>query len=151
MLPISLSVTPIWCDSFLRGSCLCFLFCFRWRDLTGHAWPFMHASFMLMPAFGPVTCECSCLHALPAHRNRECLQCPSLSLYQCVPWAGYTASGCSELHVSIVHEVWQVGRTDTAQHHTQFSLAPHCPSDKSPEQLLHASLACITLQISAGL
>lgn len=70
VLPISPSVTPIWCDSFSRGSCLCFLFCFRWRDLTGHAWPFMHASFMLMPAFGPVTCECSCLHALPAHRNR---------------------------------------------------------------------------------
>lgn len=51
-------------------------------------------------------------------------------------------------------EMWQMGRSDAASHHplhTHFSLAPHYPSDKSPEPLLHPSLACIGPKSSVGL
>lgn len=91
------------------------------------------------------------LHTLTSHRNRGLHG----NVFKALLWVYIMCKFYGLRLLWIAHvEVWQMGRSDAASHHplhTHVSLAPHYPSDKSPEPLLHPSLACIGPESSVGL
>lgn len=153
LLPISPTITTIRCDSLSWESCFAFN---AGNPLDVHYpshIPALHWCLPLALWLMSTHVGSTCL----LHKKTDCVGMSSMLLFKSIAIGTMCNLYCLRLfwiaHV-IVHEVWQMERSNAAlchPLHTHFSLAPHCASDKSLEPLLLPSLAYVAPKSSAGL